>query len=294
MAIKSMTGFGRGEAEDELLQVVVELSVVNRKQFDCNISWPRDLLSLDVRLQGLLRQKIARGYIKGVVTVVARKDKDATGGLDVAELSTQIRALRTVAQILELPDDLTAGSLLHLPGVLGARLLPENPLEVWPLVAAAAQAALEQLEALRKREGAILVDDLLARVTQIEVWQQAIAQLAPAVPQNYKVVLEKRLAELLDEGCSVEPTQIAREVALMADRCDISEELIRLMSHATQMRHILAEGGVCGRTLDFLCQEILREINTIGSKANCAAITRLVISLKAELEAIREQVQNIE
>jgi len=144
------------------------------------------------------------------------------------------------------------------------------------------------------REGGALERDLRERFTALEVLSREIAGLAPAVPIAYKAMLERRLAELLGDGQLVDPALIAREVAVFADRCDVSEELTRLASHFGQVTKVFDTGGPCGRTLDFICQEMFREINTTGSKANDAEISRLVIAFKAGLETVREQVQNIE
>jgi uncharacterized protein (TIGR00255 family) len=294
MAIKSMTGFGRGEASKGAVKVVVELSTVNRKQFDCSVSLPRELTSLDAKIQALVRTRVTRGYVKGVVTVSAAEQAGAADTLDLAHLTVQIDAVRAAAQTLGLTDDLTASALLRLPDLLRPRVLPDDPLEVWPLVERAVQAALENLEAMRLREGGALERDLRERFTALEVLSREIAELAPAVPIAYKAMLERRLAELLGDGQLVDPALIAREVAVFADRCDVSEELTRLASHFGQVTKVFDTGGPCGRTLDFICQEMFREINTTGSKANDAEISRLVIAFKAGLEAAREQVQNVE
>jgi uncharacterized protein (TIGR00255 family) len=290
-----MTGFGRGEACEGAVKAVVELSAVNRKQFDCNFSMPRELASLDSKLQALIHTRVSRGYVKGLVTVTATAEGGGGAAtLDVATVAAQIGALRAAAGKLGLADDLTASALLRLPDILRPRILPDDPLEVWPLVERAAQAALENLETMRRREGKALEQDLRARFTALEALGQDVAKLAPEVPAAYRAVLEKRLAELLGPGNVVDPALVAREVAVFADRCDVSEELTRLASHFVQVTKVLDAGGACGRTLDFLCQELFREINTTGSKANNAEISRLVIEFKAGLEAAREQVQNIE
>ena len=295
MTVISMTGFGRGEACEGAVKAVVELSAVNRKQFDCNFSMPRELASLDSKLQALIHTRVSRGYVKGLVSVTASvAENGGAATLDVETVAAQIGALRAAAGKLGLADDLTASALLRLPDILRPRVLPDDPLEVWPLVERAAQAALENLETMRRREGKALEQDLRARFTALEALSRDVVKLAPRVPAAYKAVLEKRLAELLGPGNVVDPALVAREVAVFADRCDVSEELTRLSSHFVQVTKVLDAGGACGRTLDFLCQEMFREINTTGSKANDAEISRLVIEFKAGLEAAREQVQNIE
>lgn len=291
--IKSMTGFGRGEANGQV-RVSVEISTVNRKQFDCNLALPRELLSLENPLQKLVRAAVTRGYVKGVVTIALGSAGTPETLIDLTAVTAQVAALRAVAAKLDLTDDLRASTLLRLPEVLRSRALNLTPQEVWPLLEEATHKALEQLLQMRSSEGASLAQDLTTRLDELEGVARAIAERVPAVPVAYKETLEQRLAELLGDGQSVDPTLLAREVAVFADRCDVSEEQTRLVSHFKQFRESLRAGGACGRTLDFICQELFREINTTGSKANDATITRLVIEFKAKLEAVREQVQNIE
>jgi uncharacterized protein (TIGR00255 family) len=294
MSIVSMTGFGRGEASANGLKVAVEIGTVNRKLFDCNLSLPRELGCLESKLNALVHTQVTRGYVKGSVAVAAAESAAAGGGaLDVERLGAQIAALRAVAAKLRLVDDLTASSLLRLPDVLRPKTLPDDPESVWPLIERAAQAALKSLAEMRRREGAALENDLRKRFAALEKLSKKIVKRAPGVPKAYKGVLEKRLAELTDAG-AVDPALVAREVAVFADRCDVSEELTRLASHFVQVAKALDSGEACGRTLDFLCQEMFREINTTGTKANDAEISKLVIVFKAGLEAAREQVQNVE
>ncbi|MDD4103067.1 MAG: YicC family protein [Kiritimatiellae bacterium] len=294
MALKSMTGFGRGESNSGALKVTVELSTVNRKQFDCNFSMPRELVCLEAKLQSLIHSSITRGYVKGLIAITAAGVADEPGERELASVRRQIAMLRGMAHELGLADDLTAESLLRLPDALRPSLLPEDPLEFWPLLEHAACAALDNLDGMRLREGAALEQDLRGRFKELEASGRQIASIATGVPASYKATLEKRLAELLGGGAAVDPALLAREVAVFADRCDVSEELTRLASHFGQVGKVLTQGGACGRTLDFLCQELFREINTTGSKANNVEISRLVIEFKAGLEAVREQVQNIE
>lgn len=295
MAIVSMTGFGRGEAAADGIKIVVELSTVNRKQFDCNFSMLRELGSLESKLLALVHGQVKRGYVKGLVSVAAAGPETAASGLsNLAQVEAQVRTLRALAAKLGLADDLTATSLLRMPDVLRPKDLPDDPMEVWPLLERATQAALASLAEMRRREGVALEKDLRKRFGALERLSRKIVRLAPAVPKAFKAVLEKRLAELMGPGVAADPALVAREVAVFADRCDVSEELTRLASHFSQVMKILDTGVACGRTLDFLCQELFREINTTGSKANDAEISRHVIDFKAGLEAAREQVQNIE
>lgn len=287
-----MTGFGRSEASDGTWKVTIEIGSVNRKQFDCNITLPRELAVLEGRLQSFIRSRVSRGYIKGSVVISAVEGTVPVPNL--SQLRPQISALRAAAGELGLADDLSASSLFAFPDALKTSLLSGSSEIIWPLLEKALSAALDQLTAMRRAEGENLKQDLLSRLGDLRRIKEEIASLAPSVPLRYKETLAKRLATLLPPENPVAPELLAREVAVFADHCDISEELTRLDSHFQQADKIFADGGACGRTLDFLCQEMFREINTTGAKANDAEIARLVITFKTGLEAIREQVQNIE
>jgi uncharacterized protein (TIGR00255 family) len=296
MAIISMTGFGRGEVSENGVKVVVELSTVNRKQFDCNISMPRELGCLEAKLHALIHAEVSRGYVKGNVALKVVQGGDDMRLLNMELLKTQVAELREAARLLNVVDDLGVSALLQLPDAMNTASLFEHPEEAWGLIDQATKQALKQLGQMRAREGAALEADLRRRFLELQVLSETIAPLAATVPKQYQATLEKRLSDLLGEGAKgvVDPALLAREVAVFADRCDVSEELTRLASHFVQVVKVLDEGQASGRTLDFLCQEMFREINTTGSKANDAEITRLVIAFKAGLEAAREQVQNVE
>jgi len=296
MSIISMTGFGRGEVSEQGVRVIVELSTVNRKQFDCSLSLPRELGCLEAKIHALLHAGISRGYVKGNLLVKAAQEGQQTRLFNCELIKSQIAELREVAAQVGVTDDLTASSILQLPEVMNTSALVEDPEALWGLIEQAMEFALEKLRAMRAREGEALATDLKQRFQTLKALSAQIAPLAQEVPKRYQATLEKRLAELLGDGTQnvVDPVLLAREVAVFADRCDVSEELTRLASHFAQVEKALNEGHASGRTLDFLCQELFREINTTGSKANDAEMTRLVIAFKAGLEAAREQVQNVE
>ena len=293
MSVMSMTGFGRGEAANETVKITVELGTVNRKQFDCAVTLPRECLSLEPALQNLIRGRITRGYVKGQI-LLTPVTASLAATLNLNGVREQVDAIRTVATELGLPHTLTASDLLTFPDILKPRLVPEDPQTLWPLIEQAVNLALNRLLAMRRLEGANLTADIRKRLDALRGIVDEIRALAPQVPILHKELLEKRLNDLLAPSAVIDPETLAKEVALFADRCDISEELTRLDSHFTHSVKLLTEGGACGRSLDFLCQEFFREINTIGSKANHAGIARHVIAVKAGLEAVREQVQNLE
>jgi len=296
MAMISMTGFGRGESSEKGVKVVVELSTVNRKQFDCNVSMPRELGCLEANVHALIHAEVSRGHVKGNVVLKAVQGGGGVRLLNMELLKAQVAELREAARQLNVVDDLCASMLLQLPDAMNSTALFDNPEASWRLIEPATKQALQQLGQMRAREGVALEADLRNRFCELKALSEAIAPLAAAVPKQYQALLEKRLAALIGEGANgmIDPGVMAREIAVFADRCDVSEELTRLASHFEQVTTVLNEGHASGRTLDFLCQEMFREINTTGSKANDSEITRLVIAFKAGLEAAREQVQNVE
>jgi len=293
MAILSMTGFGRGEFTGEGHKITVELSSVNRKQFDCSVVMPRELACCEAKLQRAISSQITRGYVKGAVVIERCGDRDKLG-IDLDAVEQQLKALRSTAKHLGLRDDLTLSSFLGWQGLIKAPTAMVGPDEIWPGVERAVLQAVEGLLDMRGHEGNALEKDIRGRLKTLHQISAQIEAIAPQVPGVYKKNLEQRLKKMLEAESLIDQAALAREVALFADRCDISEELTRLKSHFLQSATTLDKGGVCGRTLDFICQEMFREINTIGSKAGNAAISTLMIDFKATLEAIREQVQNIE
>lgn len=294
MAMNSMTGFGRGEGTVGGVQVTVELSAVNRKQLDLRLNIPRPLAALESRVQKLIGAAISRGGVTASVTAVwTEKARRGTVTLDMERAAGYIEALRTAAKALNLSGEIGVEALLRLPDIFRCDDVTQDGERVWPALQQALRMALDQLRQMRQAEGQALAADISKRFGRLKKSAVQVAKLAPTVARHYRKALDVRIAAMkLTEGPS--PEHIAREVALFADRCDISEELVRLNSHFDQVDALMTRRDPAGRAFDFLCQEILREINTIGSKANDARLSRHVIEMKAELECVREQVQNIE
>ena len=293
MALKSMTGFGEGAAAVAGISVTVEISSVNRKQLDINISLPRNLVTLDAMVQQLVRNEFSRGRISGIVRVDASEGFAGTVTVDEKLAANYVDGLRKTAARLKLTDDLSAETIARLPGIVSVEQSSLDADHVAAVLEKALKAALKGMGRMRRTEGKELGADLRERIALMEQMVKAVSVLAPTVAGSYRERLLQRLEDAgLDDLASDE--RIVREVALFADRCDISEELVRLKSHMKQFRQLLRSAEPVGRTLDFLCQELFREINTIGSKANEVEITRHVVEFKTELERIREQVQNIE
>lgn len=292
--IASMTGFGRGSAGTGGLVVDVELSSVNRKQLDMRLNMPRSMASLEAGVHNLIRAKIVRGSVTGTIRADAQGEARAGGiHVDVDIARAYARKFRAMGSRLGMPGDVSIETLAALPGVVRFEALPDNPDALWPAVRQAVGGAVAELVRMRLREGAALAADLGKRLSRLARLRDRIERRAPLVPRRSARMLRERL-RALGAPVPMDDPIVLREVAILADRSDITEELTRLQSHLVQAADLLATGGVVGRTLDFLCQEMFREINTAGSKAGDATIARLVIEFKSGLEAVREQVQNIE
>jgi uncharacterized protein (TIGR00255 family) len=293
MALKSMTGFGEGMASAEGIRVVVELSSVNRKQLDIHVSLPRNLVTLDAQVQQLIRSEFTRGRVSGIVRVDATEGFAGSVKVDEKLAAQYVEGIRKTARKLKLADDLGAESIARLPGVVNVDQDNLDADHVTMVLETAMTAALRGLAKMRAAEGKVLATDLRERLDLLENAAKAVGKLAAGVVSSHREKLFLRLKEAgLDDLAGDE--RVVKEIALFADRCDISEELVRLKSHLAQARGLLRSSEPAGRTLDFLCQELFREINTVGSKANEVEITRHVVAFKTELERIREQVQNIE
>ena len=293
MSLTSMTGFGRGVASDGAVHIEVEIATVNRKQLDIALAMPRGLAPWESHIQSLVRARIRRGYAK--VAIKASMGDAAEPPAEALERATaQIAAVRAIAARLGLPDDLSASSLLALPESVvpdgSETALDEAHL---PLLDRALGEALDALVAMRRREGAAMEADLRGHLGRLATLAETIRARVPNVVAAHREAMMHRLAEAGLPIPADDPS-LVREVAIFADRCDISEELARLDSHFRQAEGLFAADEPSGRALDFLCQEFHREITTLGNKAADAEVSVAVVAFKAALEAFREQVQNVE
>ena len=290
--IRSMTGFGagRGGTAGEVMEA--EVRSVNHKFCEVKARLPRELGSLETDLVRQVKDRLARG---GVDFTLRRTT--ARGALSPrvdAELAAEYaRAFEEVRARLGLSGQVSLGEVLAADGVV---TLEERAIDLESARAAgtaALAAALDALVAMREREGAALARDLESRLAVVEGIAASLAELSPGSVETYRARLHERVTEL-SRGLATDPARLATEVALFADRTDVTEELTRLASHVAQMRGLLASGEPAGRKMDFLVQEMHREANTVGSKSQSAEAAAAVVSLKAEIERMREQVQNVE
>jgi len=293
--MKSMTGYGRGECAARSAQIVIELNTVNRKQAEVTIAMPTELESIEAELRDMILASISRGRVNGRVTL--RRHGATRSSVSVVN-EQQARAYRQelarLAKSLKIPDDLSLDTLLRLPGVLEVSESAMDSKAYRAPVKRALAQALDALQAMRGKEGANLQRDLTKRLTGLKRVSKRVAKRAPVVLKQHRKRLIERLNTVSVETSGADDERLIRELVYYTDRLDITEELTRLNSHFEQAEQCLCAEQPVGRKLDFLAQEMFREINTIGSKANDAVISKEVVTLKTELEKIREQVQNIE
>ena len=288
----SMTGYGRCREALDGREMTVELKTVNHRFLDVGLRLPRGLLFLEDPLRKALSARLSRGHVDVFLTYRNMRDDAKEVSVDTALVNAYVAALDRITGLTTFSDDRSITRLAQMPDVLTVTEKDDDQEAVTALMLAALGGALDALLSMRAKEGQALSDDLLARLDTLERIAGEIGTRAPDVVLEYKARLEARIAELL--GTTPDPQRVAQEVALMADRAAIDEELVRLGSHIAQLRESSKLDEPVGRKLDFLVQELNREVNTIGSKASDLAIGALVVEAKAEIEKIREQVQNIE
>lgn len=293
--MKSMTGYGRGEGARNGSKVTLEANSVNRKQSEIVLILPRELEPLDGRLRDEINRQIARGRLTVRVSLHLADDACASRvQLNIPLAKACARELAKLAKDLDLPSGVTLDGLLRVPGVVESRDDTGDAETYWPIVEAAMKKALTALLKMREKEGAHLAKDLQARVGSMRKVVAVVRKQVPHVVKRFRQQLLERIKSAGLDTPDPEDERLIREVVFFADRSDISEELTRLQSHFQQFDECLTSTEPVGRTLDFLAQEMNREINTIGSKANDAVISRAVVTLKTELERFREQAQNVE
>ncbi len=293
--MKSMTGYGRGECARDGFNVTVELSSVNRKQAEISVNLPRELEMLETRIREAILEKVSRGRVTARVTVHAGDGKSsARMHLNVPLAKAYAHELNKLAKELKLAGPVTLDQLVRAPGVFQTDEELAETENLWPAVDKALRAALTALVTMREREGAHLAKDLGARIGVMRKCVERVAKQAPASAERYRQQLIERIKSAGLPAPAAEDERLLKEVVFFADRSDITEELTRLQSHFKQFEDCARSKEPVGRTLDFLAQEMNREINTIGSKANDALISGEVVTLKAELEKFREQAMNVE
>lgn len=291
--LKSMTGYGRAEGATATHVCTLEIQAVNHRFTDIRIRLPRALASLEHELHREVRGRVHRGRFDVQVTEKLQGEVPRALRIDRGAIEQYVGALRDLQRELGLGGDVTIEAVMGLRDLVSLEAADVDLAEADALLRSLLHQALDQVESMRGKEGKNLAQDLQACVTQIEAGLQTVETRSPHVVEAYRTRVQERVSALLGAPLS-DPDRVAQEVVLFADRADISEECTRLKSHLQQFQTIVQEGGPHGRRLEFLLQEMGREVNTIGSKGADAVISSAVVEMKADLERMREQVQNIE
>ncbi|MBX3415032.1 MAG: YicC family protein [Pirellulales bacterium] len=290
-----MTGYGEAHSQQDGLTVAVEIRTINSRYFKLTVRCGDTYSALEQEIEEAVRQQIKRGTIQVTLRVDRPRSPDEfkISAVALASYRAQLEALHEQWRIAE-PINLE--SLLALPGVVEeGQVRTTDTSEIWPLVKSTLEGAIQHLTEMRQREGAAMASDLLANVDAIEIELGRIEIRAPLVAEGYRARLEERMKRSLAElGVTLEPSDLIKEISIFGERSDISEEIVRLKSHLEQFRASTKTNESAGRRLEFLTQEMFRETNTIGSKANDVEIARHVIEIKTYIERIREMIQNVE
>lgn len=291
--IKSMTGYGRFEGIVEGRQITVEIKSVNHRYFEFSSRISRGYGFLEEKLKGYLQERIARGKVDAYVSIEALEDADAQVQVNHSLAAGYVNALHELAERYGLRDDISVGTVSRYSEIFSVHKAPEDEDAIWNVVRQGAEHAMESFLAMREREGQRMMEDVSSRAKKILELVEKIEERSPQTVTEYQQKLQTRLEEMLADA-KIDEQRILTEAAIFADKIAVAEETVRLRSHFDQMHQMLESGEPVGRKLDFLVQEMNREANTIGSKAVDSQIAYLVVDIKAEIEKIREQIQNIE
>ncbi len=292
--IKSMTAFGRAEKTAEGTSYTVEMRCVNRRYCEISVRMPHQLAALEERIKKQVAARVLRGRVDVVVKVKDGAEKNPEIEVNLPLAKAYYRALSKLNETLETGEKVGLQTLLSLEGIITAVEAEVDLEKTWSALSSCIDEALKGVDAMRISEGHALYHDFEKRLQSIGDSLSRIKELAPSVLSEYHSRLKERVTVLTDGNVELDPARLAQEAAFLADKSDITEEIVRAESHLKQFRTIMESEGAVGRALDFLLQELNREVNTIGSKAGDAELSHMVVGLKSELEKIREQVQNVE
>ena len=291
--IKSMTGFGRSKYENEEREYTVEIKSVNNRYSDISIKMPRNLSSLEEKIKKQITTAISRGKIDVFITFINNSEKGKNIKINTELAKMYIKELKQLAKEGEIIDNINVTEIIRLPEVLNISLENDDEELILSELTVCTKNAIDSFIAMRETEGLKIKEDLQNRMNIISKKIDKINSISTGLVEEYVVKLEKRINDILKTSV-VDETRLAQEIVIYSDKCSIEEEITRLRSHILQFTNLLETSGPIGKKLDFLVQEMNRETNTIGSKANSLEITNLVVDLKTEIENIREQIQNIE
>ncbi len=288
-----MTGYGRAQKIIGGRDILVEIRSVNHRYYEYSSRIPRSYSYIDEKLKALLKTGITRGKAEVSVTVINIEAKDTEITVNRSIAQGYINALRSIKDEFSLEDDLSLSKLIKLPDIFSVTKAPDNEEQIWHDIAEVAGEALDKFVAMRETEGGKLRSDIIAKTDLLLSMVGQVEELSPKTVENYRNKLRQKLSEIL-ESKDIDEQRIVTEAAVFAEKIAVDEETVRLRSHISQLRDMLDSSDAVGRKLDFIVQEMNREVNTIGSKAQDLSVTKIVVDMKAEIEKIREQIQNIE
>lgn len=291
---KSMTGFGMGEYKDDKYNISVECKTINHKYLDVNPRLPRKVSFLEDRLRQLVKDYISRGRVDMFIKFDTVSSSGAKLVYDEDLAKQYFEILKRIKDGFDLKQEINPVEISKFPEVVSVTEAEDDEEILWNALREASEKALMSLSNMRKEEGTKLEKDIIERSNLLEKYIDDVERFSDKVVEDYRSRLNQRIGEILENPALVDEARLAQEVAIYADKSSITEEIVRFRSHINQLRNTIVNDDSIGRKLDFLIQEMNREVNTIGSKSSAIDITNLVIQIKAELEKIREQVQNIE
>lgn len=291
--VRSMTGYGRGEAASEQLSVTVELKSVNHRFFECSVRAPRQFAFLEDKLKSYIQSRVSRGKIDVLISCDFTNAESDKIEINEGYTAEYISALKSLVKRFKVKDDISALGIAKNPDVFNITKQRLDDDSIWAVVYPALECAVDAFIIARETEGKRMADDVLSRVDTILNMVAVVEERSPKTVQEYRERIEKKIHELLGDA-SIDEQRLITETAIFADRVAVNEETVRLRSHIAHFSEMLNYGGVVGKKLDFTVQEMNRETNTIGSKCQDVEISHIVVEIKSEIEKIREQIQNIE
>lgn len=292
--LNSMTAFAGAETDENDLSITLEIRSYNSKNLDISLRMTSAWQTLEERVKRMISERINRGRIEIKLQVSDRSEKALAFDIDEAKASSYHKALLQLKESLGLAGEVSLDMIYSTPGIIKPAETVRDPEVDWPVVSTCLEKALSDLITMRRKEGAFMEKDLTGRLDFIESALRDIEASAGNLPIQYQERLSERITKLTEGQVALDAARIAQEAAILADRSDISEEIVRADSHIQQFRHIMGGDAPSGRKLNFLLQEFNREFNTMGSKAGSASVSHTIVDVKSELEKIREQVQNVE
>ncbi len=292
--IKSMTGFGRGESSDGIHSFTVEIKTLNHRYNDIVIKMPKHIGYLEERVKKIIKKYIIRGRVEVYINLEYINETNVDINVDIPLAKSYKSALERVAEELNIEEKVTLDNIVSIPEIIKIQRKEEDEEVIWNCLKPAVEDAVDYIMNMRIKEGEELKKDVLLKINNFKEIIKSIEKKAPFIVNEYKEGLRKRVSELLGDEFNLDEEKLMNEVVFFADKSNINEEIVRLYSHINQFESSLELNESVGRKLDFLIQEMNREINTIGSKVNDIEVNSCVVEAKSELEKIREQVQNFE